>query len=111
MAATNDTLPASSGDSDAVAPDAVEATPSPSPLAVVFVGPPGSGKGTQAALVARATGGVAVLAGDILRGMARDGDPRAAKAKAEYLDHGLLVPDELINEEIIKAATTVRSRC
>ena len=50
------------------------------------------------------------MAGDMLRAMAKDGDPKALQAKVEYLDHGLLVPDHLILDEVIKRCTAADAK-
>src|SRR5207249_1339116 len=61
----------------------------------VLLGPPGSGKGTQGALLARRLNAPKVSTGDLLRSAVRDGTPLGKRAKS-YMDQGLLVPDEII---------------
>lgn len=63
--------------------------------AIVLVGPPGSGKGTQAGRLAGRLGMVQVSTGDMLRAAARAGTDKGLKAKA-LIDSGQLVPDEMI---------------
>lgn len=64
---------------------------------MVFLGPPGAGKGTQARELAREWGVVHLATGDILReAVARD-TPLGRRARG-FMDQGVLVPDELIVE-------------
>ena len=61
---------------------------------LVLLGPPGSGKGTQAERLGE-LGYVALSTGDLLRA-ARKGGTELGKQAAEYMDRGDLVPDDLI---------------
>lgn len=60
---------------------------------VVFFGPPGAGKGTQATRLAAKLGLPHVSTGDLLRSAVERGTPLGKEA-ALYLDRGSLVPDE-----------------
>jgi adenylate kinase len=62
---------------------------------VIFFGPPGVGKGTQAAIVAERTGMAHISTGDMLRAHVQDGTELGRKAKV-YMDQGLLTPDDLV---------------
>jgi adenylate kinase len=62
---------------------------------VILLGPPGSGKGTQAARLRDERGFVALATGDLLRA-ARDAGSELGRRAAEYMDRGDLVPDDLI---------------
>jgi adenylate kinase len=62
---------------------------------VVFLGPPGSGKGTQAKLLAERLKVPAISTGDILRAAVRDRTPLGLQAQA-VMEKGELVSDELI---------------
>lgn len=62
---------------------------------VVFLGPPGAGKGTQSALLTERMSFVQLSTGDMLRDAVRNQTPLGVKAKS-YMDEGKLVPDELI---------------
>jgi adenylate kinase len=62
---------------------------------LVFLGPPGSGKGTQAARLSAEQGLVHLSTGDMLRDAVRKGTPLGKRAEA-YMVKGELVPDELI---------------
>jgi adenylate kinase len=61
-------------------------------MRLVFLGPPGAGKGTQAAMVSERLGVPQISTGDILREAVRRKTELGAKAKA-YMDAGELVPD------------------
>lgn len=63
---------------------------------LVFLGPPGVGKGTQAVQVARALGLAHVATGDILRAAIRAGTKTGLEAKT-HMDEGKLVPDDVVN--------------
>ncbi|HCT36026.1 MAG TPA: adenylate kinase [Firmicutes bacterium] len=62
----------------------------------VLLGPPGAGKGSQAELVAREFGYPHISTGDILRAAVKQESALGIKAK-QYMEQGLLVPDELTN--------------
>lgn len=64
-------------------------------MGVVFLGPPGAGKGTQARFLEGKYGACQVSTGEILREAVRDKTPLGKKA-AEYLDKGELVPDDVM---------------
>jgi adenylate kinase len=63
---------------------------------VIFLGPPGAGKGTQAKRLAARFGIPQLSTGDILRKAVADGTPLGRQAKA-LMDAGKLVPDEIVN--------------
>lgn len=60
-----------------------------------ILGPPGSGKGTQAVRIAKDLGIVHISTGDILREAVRQKTALGEKAN-EYMTSGRLVPDEII---------------
>ncbi len=64
-------------------------------MRVVFIGPPGAGKGTQAALVAQRYGIAHLSTGDMLRA-ARDAKTEIGKLADQYMSAGQLVPDDII---------------
>lgn len=63
---------------------------------LIFLGPPGAGKGTQARVVAREFGVPHISTGDILREAARKKTGLGLAAKAK-MDKGELVPDDVIS--------------
>lgn len=63
---------------------------------VIFLGPPGAGKGTQAKRLAARFGIPQLSTGDILRNAVAAGTPLGRQAKA-LMDAGKLVPDEIVN--------------
>lgn len=64
-------------------------------MKLIFLGPPGAGKGTQAERISKLYGIAHISTGDMLRSQMREGTPLGAEAKG-YIDRGELVPDELI---------------
>ena len=75
-------------------------------MKLIFLGPPGAGKGTQAAEVAAKLNIAHISTGDMLRRAIRLGTPTGKQAK-ETIDAGKLVSDEIVNamvEERIREA-------
>ena len=73
---------------------------------IVLFGPPGAGKGTQAARITDSTGLPQVSTGDMLRAAVKNGTDTGIAAK-QYMDDGKLVPDsiiiDLIKERILES--------
>lgn len=65
-------------------------------MRLVLVGPPGAGKGTQAAVISAKLGVPHVSTGDIFRANVGQGTPLGQQAQ-RYMDAGELVPDEVTN--------------
>ena len=65
-------------------------------IRILLIGPPGAGKGTQAALLAKHFGIPAISTGDIFRENVRNESPLGLEAKA-FMDRGEYVPDSLTN--------------
>ena len=63
-------------------------------MKIVMLGAPGAGKGTQAKMIAAKYGIPHISTGDIFRANIKNGTELGEKAK-QYMDQGLLVPDEL----------------
>ncbi|MEO2207375.1 adenylate kinase [Paenibacillus pabuli] len=61
---------------------------------ILFMGPPGAGKGTQADVIVKEFGIPHISTGDAFRLAIKQGTPIGLKAK-EYMDQGLLVPDDV----------------
>lgn len=64
-------------------------------MRLVFLGPPGAGKGTQARELAHEWGVPHLATGDMLREAAAAGNRLGLEAK-RYMDQGALVPDDVI---------------
>ncbi len=64
-------------------------------MKLVLLGPPGAGKGTQAAELAVALSVPAISTGNIIRAAVKEGTPVGIIAKG-YIDKGELVPDETV---------------
>ena len=62
---------------------------------VIFLGPPGAGKGTQAQRICTALNIPQISTGDILRRAMKEETPTGLKAK-QFVEAGKLVPDEVI---------------
>lgn len=75
-------------------------------MKLVFLGPPGAGKGTQASRVAEKVGIFHASTGDIFRAAVKGGTD-VGKTVKDYLDGGRLVPDELtcrvVEQEVLDA--------
>jgi len=63
---------------------------------LVFLGPPGAGKGTQAKLLSKECSIPHLSTGDVLREAMAKGTPTGLRAK-EFVDKGYLVPDEVVD--------------
>ncbi|MDN5904772.1 MAG: adenylate kinase, partial [Micrococcaceae bacterium] len=66
---------------------------------LLIIGPPGSGKGTQAARITEQLGIVAISTGDIFRANVKGGTPLGLEAK-QYMDAGDYVPDSVTNRMV-----------
>ena len=66
---------------------------------LVFLGPPGAGKGTQAQAIVQRLSIPQISTGDIIRATIRDDSPLAAELRS-YTDAGKLVPDQLVNRMV-----------
>ena len=62
---------------------------------IIFLGPPGAGKGTQAQRICDALNIPQISTGDILRRAIKEQTPTGLKAKS-FIDAGKLVPDEVV---------------
>ena len=69
-------------------------------MKIIMLGAPGAGKGTQAKMLADKYGIPHISTGDIFRANIKNGTELGKKAK-EYMDKGLLVPDELVVDLVI----------
>ena len=75
-------------------------------MRIIFVGPPGAGKGTQAARLVDLFGIPHISTGDMFRAAVREGTPLGLEAQ-RYMNSGSLVPDSvtigLVRERIAQA--------
>ncbi len=71
-----------------------------SSIRLALFGPPGAGKGTQAQLLRERLGLAHISTGDLFRSHLHQGTPLGTKA-AEYMNQGLLVPDDLVIEMVM----------
>lgn len=69
-------------------------------MKIIMLGAPGAGKGTQAKKIADNYGIPHISTGDIFRANIKNGTELGRKAK-EYMDQGLLVPDELVVDLVV----------
>ncbi|WP_426999058.1 adenylate kinase [Pseudarthrobacter sp. N5] len=66
---------------------------------MLIIGPPGSGKGTQAERISGCLGVVAISTGDIFRDNVRRRTPLGVEA-GKYMDNGDFVPDSVTNSMV-----------
>jgi adenylate kinase len=78
-------------------------------MRIILIGPPGAGKGTQAAAVKSKFSVDHISTGDILRENIRVGSPLGVEAK-KFMDSGSLVPDALIIKMMRKCLAKDASR-
>jgi len=69
---------------------------------LIFMGPPGSGKGTQAQRLAQSHALVQLSSGHVLRTEIREGSESGRKA-SQYVESGGLVPDDVITGVMLAA--------
>ncbi len=77
-------------------------------MKIVFFGPPGSGKGTQAKLLSSKLNIQHLSTGDILREKLKDNDQLSNKLK-EIMSAGHLVSDEILNKIVSEKLTSKES--
>jgi len=80
-----------------------------SPMRLVFLGPPGAGKGTQAKQLGKDCGVPHLSTGDMLREAMAKGTPTGKRAK-EFVDKGFLVPDEVVDALVRERLASTRER-
>ena len=69
-------------------------------MRLVFLGPPGAGKGTQAQRLSERVGIPQISTGDILREHVQEGTPLGVKARG-FMDRGEYVPDDVVVEMVM----------
>jgi adenylate kinase len=70
-------------------------------MRLIFIGPPGIGKGTYAKMISQKYGIPHISTGDIFREEIAKGSELGLKVK-QYVEKGLLVPDEIVVEVVRK---------
>ncbi|MGH3900573.1 MAG: adenylate kinase [Pseudonocardiaceae bacterium] len=78
-------------------------------MRILIVGPPGAGKGTQAAVLSAELGVPHISTGELFRAHVEN-KTKLGKQVKKYLDSGALVPDELTNEMVGERLTEVDCR-
>ena len=68
---------------------------------IIFLGAPGAGKGTQAAIVAKELNLVHIASGDLFRQAVEAGTELGMQAKS-YMEKGELVPDEITIQMVLE---------
>ena len=75
---------------------------------IIFLGPPGSGKGTQAEMLSKKLNFQHISVGDLLRENISN-DTNLGKLAATYVDSGELVPDDLIIELVNSSVQSLQN--
>lgn len=70
-------------------------------MRLIFLGPPGAGKGTQAKVISERMGLAHISTGNILREAVKNNSPVGLKAQA-FMEKGELVPDEVVIEIVVE---------
>ena len=73
-------------------------------VAIIILGPPGAGKGTQARMISEALNFPHISTGDMLREALRSETELGRKAKG-FMETGALVPDELVDAIVAERLT------
>ena len=76
---------------------------------IALLGPPGSGKGTQAERLRDELGYLWLSTGELLRAARAEGSELGRRA-GEFMDRGELIPDEVIVDVVRQALTEVGDR-
>lgn len=79
-------------------------------MIVTFIGPPGSGKGTQASLIASKLGIPHLSTGDILRSKLESGDDEAREMR-RIMASGKLVSTDFVNKLVLEATCPLEKGC
>ena len=77
-------------------------------MRIVLIGAPGAGKGTQAHLLTEQLGVSHIGSGDLFRHNLQEETPLGLRA-AEYLNQGLLVPDEVTIDMILERVLSLQN--
>ncbi|HNX67952.1 MAG TPA: adenylate kinase [Candidatus Omnitrophota bacterium] len=74
---------------------------------LIFLGPPGAGKGTHAQMLCKGLQLAHLAAGDILRKNVKEGTPLGVEAKG-VMERGELVSDDLVNKMMFDAIGSLK---
>lgn len=75
---------------------------------LIFLGPPGAGKGTHAKMLCEKTGMIQLSAGDILRRNIKEGTSLGMQAKG-VIERGELVSDDLVNDMMFNEIRSLKN--
>lgn len=75
-------------------------------MQILFLGPPGAGKGTQCKKLAQSLNLPHLSSGDLLRDAVKAGTP-AGKAAHQYMERGVLVPDNILMDMFRERLTDI----
>jgi len=78
-------------------------------MRIILLGMPGAGKGTQARFLMEKYGIPQISTGDMLRASIKNGTPLGVQARS-YMDHGALVPDEIVIALVQERVTAMDCR-
>jgi len=78
-------------------------------MKMVFLGPPGAGKGTQAVILLEKKGFLHLSTGDILRENVKNKTDIGKKAKA-FMEKGELVPDDIVIEMMLDTIKSAQGK-
>ena len=73
-------------------------------MRLIFLGPPGAGKGTQASILGKNLGILHISTGELLRKERKEKTKRGVEAQS-YIDRGALVPDRVVMEIVQEQLT------
>jgi len=77
---------------------------------IIFLGAPGAGKGTQAAIVAQELNVAHIASGDLFRQALEQGTELAIEAKS-YMEKGILVPNEITIRMVLERISALDCEC
>ncbi len=86
----------------------MSSSPSKGRSRIILLGPPGAGKGTQAEMLSREIGVPYISSGNLMRHHQEEESPLGRKITG-YLNQGLLVPDDIAVEMVLKEVLPPRN--
>ncbi|MES2215016.1 MAG: nucleoside monophosphate kinase [Pseudomonadota bacterium] len=79
-------------------------------MVIILIGPPGSGKGTQAEILAAELNLTHLSTGDVLRAMTESGTSEGAELK-KMMSEGKLVPSDMVNKFVLASLEANNGNC